>query len=332
MTDPSRHGGRLHYTQSMISTHLTSLNRLPAALVLVAALGACSGENPDAAEQAAQRENLDAMSEVHATDTTDPTPATEKAPARAVASEVLPYAEVGNELIYGHFAFPEDMIEPLPAIIVIHEWWGLNDNVRTMADRLAGEGYIVLAVDLFGGEVATTPVEAREKMQEVIENPQQAIDNLRQALTFVDDVAEAPKVATLGWCFGGGWSLNAAMEFSGQLDATVIYYGQVTGDTERLAALQSPVLGIFAAEDRGISLDSVRAFEAAMDELGKDGSIHVYPGVGHAFANPTGRNYNAEAAEDAWTKTLEFLRQELVATSSDRSGADDSSDDSSAGG
>ena len=184
-------------------------------------------------------------------------------------------------------------------------------------------------MDLFSGEVATTPPEAREKMQAVIENPQQAIDNLRQALTFVDDVAEAPKVATLGWCFGGGWSLNAALEFSGQLDATVIYYGQVTGDAERLAALQSPVLGIFAAEDRGISVDSVRAFESAMDELGKDGSIYVYPGVGHAFANPTGSNYDAEAAEDAWAKTLDFLRQELVATSA---GSDDSSADASTGG
>ncbi|MDJ0758731.1 MAG: dienelactone hydrolase family protein [Woeseiaceae bacterium] len=314
---------------------MTKYVRASAALALIWALSACSGDNTDSAEQAAARDNLDAMSEVHATDTTEATPAVEEAPAREVVAEVLPYAEVGNDLIYGHFAFPEDMIEPLPAIIVIHEWWGLNDNVRAMADRLAGEGYIVLAVDLFGGEVATTPVEAREKMQKVIENPRQAVDNLRQALTFVDDVAEAPKVATLGWCFGGGWSLNAALEFSGQLDATVIYYGQVTSDTERLSALESPVLGIFAAEDRGISVDSVRGFEAAMDQLGKDGSIYVYPGVGHAFANPTGRNYNAEAADDAWGKTLEFLRQELVVSSGEADASDDpsgSSVESSSGG
>ncbi len=309
--------------------------RASAALVLIWALNACSGENSDSAEEAAARENLDAMSEVHATDTTDPTPATEETPARSVVSEVLPYAEVGNDLIYGHFAFPEDMIEPLPAIIVIHEWWGLNDNVRAMADRLAGEGYIVLAVDLFGGEVATTPVEARQKMQGVIENPRLAVDNLQQALNFVDDVAEAPKVATLGWCFGGGWSLNAALEFSGQLDATVIYYGQVTSDSERLSKLESPVLGIFAANDRGISVDSVRGFEAAMDELGKDGSIYVYPDVGHAFANPTGRNYNAEAADDAWAKTLAFLRQELVGSSDTGESTDaspGSSTDASSGG
>ena len=313
----------------------TTLMRASAALVLIWALNACSGENSDSAEEAAARENLDAMSEVHATDTTDPTPATEETPARSVVSEVLPYAEVGNDLIYGHFAFPEDMIEPLPAIIVIHEWWGLNDNVRAMADRLAGEGYIVLAVDLFGGEVATTPVEARQKMQGVIENPRLAVDNLQQALNFVDDVAEAPKVATLGWCFGGGWSLNAALEFSGQLDATVIYYGQVTSDSERLSKLESPVLGIFAANDRGISVDSVRGFEAAMDELGKDGSIYVYPDVGHAFANPTGRNYNAEAADDAWAKTLAFLRQELVGSSDTGESTDaspGSSTDASSGG
>ena len=107
---------------------------LAAALVLTA----CEQETPaDDADKAAGRANVDAMSREHAADTTEPSPAAEVAPARPVVSERLAYAEVGDELVYGHFVFPEDMVEPLPAVIMIHEWWGLNDNVRAMADRLA---------------------------------------------------------------------------------------------------------------------------------------------------------------------------------------------------
>ena len=109
------------------------------------------------ADVEAGRANVDAMSREHANDTPEPSAATAVAPRRAVVSERLPYAEVNDELVYGHFVFPADMVEPLPAIIMIHEWWGLNDNIRSMADRLAGEGYIVLAVDLFGGETARRP-------------------------------------------------------------------------------------------------------------------------------------------------------------------------------
>lgn len=286
-------------------------------LTTVAMLAACSQEAADNSDTSAAQENLNSMAEVHANDTSDPSPASEGAPARTVISEELPYGEVNNELVYGHFALPEDMVEPLPAVIVIHEWWGLNDNIRAMADRLAGEGYIVLAVDLFGGEVAESPADARLLMQRAIENPDAAISNLEQALAFVEEVAEAPGIATLGWCFGGGWSLNAALRFPSTLDAAVIYYGQVTDDPEKLEALSSPVLGFFGAEDRGIRVDSVRAFETALDTLDKDATIYVYPGVGHAFANPTGRNYDATAAEDAWAKTLDFLNQELVSSASE---------------
>jgi carboxymethylenebutenolidase len=288
-------------------TSSQKISVLLAAVVLV--MTACDKEAPPAAEadKAAGRATVDAMSREHATDTTEPSPAAVIEPARPVVSERLPYAEVDDELVYGHFVFPADMVQPLPAVIMIHEWWGLNDNVRAMADRLAGEGYIVLAVDLFGGSTAETPEQARQQMLRVVENPERANENLRQAHEFVAQTAGAPRIGSLGWCFGGGWSLNAAMLFPEDLDAAVIYYGQVTDDVDKLLPIGAPILGLFGAEDQGISVASVRRFEDALERLRKNHTIHVYPGADHAFANPTGNNYNAEAAEDAWQKTLEFL-------------------------
>jgi len=247
------------------------------------------------------------MSREHADDVGTPSDAADIGPERAVVAETLPYAEVNNELVYGHFVFPADMVEPLPALIVLHEWWGLNDGVRAMADRLAGEGYIVLALDLFGGNSATTPAEARELMMSVVEDPESANENIRQAYRFLQEVADAPRVGTLGWCFGGGWSLNAAMLLPDEIDAAVIYYGQVTDDEERLRLINAPILGLFGEEDTGIPVDSVRSFESALERLRKNYKIEIYPDARHAFANPSGRNYNAEVAEQAWQETLAFL-------------------------
>ena len=111
----------------------------------------------------------------------------------------------------------------------------------------------------------------------------------------------------MGWCFGGGWSLNTAQLFPDDLDASVIYYGQVTDDDDSLRPVSAPILGLFGAADTGISVESVEGFREALERLRKEHEVHIYPGVGHAFANPTGQNYNAEAAEDAWRKTVEFL-------------------------
>lgn len=277
-------------------------------------IGACGDRGSDTSETELQagRDNVEAMAREHAGDTTDASEGAELAPKSAVVSDRLPYAEVDDELVYGYFVFPSDMVEPRPAIIVIHEWWGLNDNVRAMADRLAGEGYIVLAVDLFGGQTADNSPAARELMLSVVENPEAASENIRQAYDFVATTAGAPRVASLGWCFGGGWSLNTAMLLPDELDAAVIYYGQVTDDEDKLRPVNAPILGLFGAEDRGIEVDSVQRFEMALQRLRKVHEIHVYPGAGHAFANPTGRTYNAEIAEDAWKRTLDFLDQNLV--------------------
>jgi len=281
-------------------------------LVLVAA-GCDSGEQGTlAVDDEAARDNVEAMAREHADDTTDASEGAKIGPQRAVVSDRLAYAEVGDELVYGYFVFPSDMVEPLAAIIVIHERWGLNENIRAMADRLAAEGYIVLAIDLFGGNIATSPNEARQLVLSTIEDAELASENIRQAYGFLSAAAGAPRIGSLGWGFGGGWSLNAAMLFPDELDAAVIYYGQVTSDEELLRSVTAPILGLFGANDSGISVETLQQFEAALQRLRKQHEIHIFPGADHAFANPGGNAYNADVAEDAWEKTLEFLNYNLI--------------------
>ena len=297
----------------MLTARLGKTGVLAALLACGLFLAACekSAEPASEAEKAAGRDNVEAMAREHADDTTEPSPAVEVAPTRDVLSDPrMPYTESGDDLVYGYFAAPADVAEPLPALIVIHEWWGLNDNIRAMADRLAGEGYMVLAVDLYGGKTADTPGAARELMLEVVEDPETAKANIRAAYEFLE-LAGAPRIGSLGWCFGGGWSLIAAQMFPDDLDASVIYYGQVTGDEEKLRPINAPILGLFAADDTGIKLESVEAFRDALVRLRKEHEVFLYPDVGNAIANPTGNNYSADAATVAWAKTLDFLERHL---------------------
>ncbi len=301
--------------QHMLTASLFKKGMLAAFLAGSLLLTGCEKETAadNASEQASERANVEAMSQEHAEDTTEPGHVAEVPPAREViADPKMPYAEVADQNVYGHFSTPADVFEPLPALIVIHERWGLNDNVRAMADRLAGEGYMVLAVDMYGGKTAATPAEAQALIREVVEDLELARNNIRGAFAFLAETAGAPRIGSLGWSFGGGWSLNTAQLFPDELDASVIYYGRVTDDEDRLRPIGAPILGLFAADDQAIKLESVEAFRAALERLRKDHEIHVYPGVGHAFANPTGTNYDAEAATDAWNKTIEFLNRHLV--------------------
>lgn len=283
---------------------------LCALLGVLLGLTACQ-PGSDSTDKSAARQHVDAMSGEHAGDHGSPSAAAGIEPERSIVAETLPYAEVEDELVYGHFVFPSDMVDPLPALIVVHEWWGLNEGVRAMADRLAGAGYIVLAVDLFNGRTAEFSPDARQLMLEVVENPQRANENIRQAFDFVKETAGAPRIGVLGWCFGGGWALNAGMLLPNELDALVIYYGQVTDDQEMLAPIDAPILGLFAGSDRGIPVSTVESFEDALRALDKNHEIIIYPDVGHAFANPSGNNYNAEVAQLAWEKTLSFLDSHL---------------------
>lgn len=280
-------------------------------LIFLLAAGACSEDADDTAGGPAAQNEQGAATQDFTETSSEWGQSARSEPQRAVISESLPYAEVDEKLVNGHFVFPSDMTEPLPAVLVIHDWWGLNDEVRAFADRLAAEGYIVLAVDLYHGGVAETVDGARRLMLGVVENRKATTENLRQAYTFIDMVAGAPRIATLGFGFGGGWSLDTALMFPDKLDAAVIYYGQVSSDPDVLEALSVPLLGIFGGADAGIRVSSVESFERALKSLGKPAEIKVYPDARHAFANPADDAYDAKAAEDAWEKTLEFLQHHI---------------------
>jgi carboxymethylenebutenolidase len=200
----------------------------------------------------------------------------------------------------------------LPAVIMIHENKGLNDNIKDTADILAKKGYVVLAVDLFQGQVTADPNRARELSSAVRNNPALAIENMKSAVNYLGSLqnVNASRIASIGWCFGGGQSLQLALNTEDHpLAATIIYYGQVINDTRELSKIKWPVLGIFGDQDRSISVDSVKAFKQALNETGIINEIYIYPGVGHAFANPSNPNYAPQETADAWKNTLAFLNK-----------------------
>jgi len=200
-----------------------------------------------------------------------------------------------------------------PAIVMIHEWWGLNDNIKNMANLLAKEGYVVLAVDLFN-EVAANQEQASELTQAIRDNPTTAIANLKSAVQYLKSLPNVnpDKIASLGWCFGGQQSLQLALNSEEHpLSATIIYYGRLATDPEILSEIKWPVLGIFGDQDKSISVDSVKQFEDALNKNVIPNEIYIYEGVGHAFANPSGDNYAPQETQDAWEKTISFLKKYL---------------------
>lgn len=195
-----------------------------------------------------------------------------------------------------------------PGIMMIHEWWGLNDNIKQMAEKLASHGYVVFAVDLYDGQVGTTTDEARQLR--ISFEQSQWTENMNAAVAYMDENHSPTKLGSIGWCFGGGQSLNLALN-NEDMDATVIYYGQLVTDEQELSKINWPVLGIFAGLDGGITPEKVQEFEASLNEVGVENDITIYPGVNHAFANPSGDRYAPDEAKDAWGKTLVFFEQNL---------------------
>lgn len=253
----------------------------------------------------------DSMADEHAHDSPTANAHTAIAPSTPVTGEWVTIGPVGGNDVRGYLSTPDSAMGPLPALVVIHEWWGLDEHIKAMTDRLAGEGYVALAVDMYNGSVATTPDSAQVFMRRVMGNRDDATAMLTTAVNWLETEKAAPSMGVIGWCFGGAWSLNTALAVPEKIDATVIYYGNLNTDPAALDRLDMPILGIFGAEDQGIPVASVNRFETVLDSLGKDADIHIYEGANHAFANSSGGNYHAEAAADAWEKTVAFLNQHL---------------------
>ena len=194
-----------------------------------------------------------------------------------------------------------------PTIMLVHEWWGLNDQIKSVAREFANEGYLALAIDLYGRRVASAPDDARSYMKQV--DPTVATDTVASWVNWLRKHERGNgKVATIGWCFGGGWSLNASL--AAPVDATVVYYGNVAKKTDQLTSLKGPVLGHFATKDKWINQKMIDGFEAAMKGAGKEYETHWYE-ADHAFANPTQARYDGADAKLAWQRTLAFLKKHL---------------------
>ena len=240
-----------------------------------------------------------------------PAPA-EAAPSVPVLEQTLAYGEGRRSNLVGYLAMPQDAAEPLPGVIVIHEWWGLNDDIKAMARRLAGEGYVALAVDLYDGKTAATPEDAEGLMNDVYADPDVTRRNLQQAYDYLEKYAFAPRIATIGWDLGGEWSLQTALQYPGALDAAVTYYGRgVFTDRERLATLNVPLLGFYGGDDKSIPVRQVQEFRATLLELGKSAEVLIISRADHAFASPSSGNYDEQAANEAWATTLAFLERHL---------------------
>jgi carboxymethylenebutenolidase len=198
-----------------------------------------------------------------------------------------------------------------PGVVVIQEWWGLVPHIKDVADRLAAEGFVALAPDLYHGDVARSPDEAGKMMMAL--NIAQTEKDLRGAVQhLVDNEATAgDRVGVVGFCMGGALSLFAASK-NPQVGACVVFYGIHPKVEPDFDSLRAPVLGIFAGKDEFVTPDAVRALEETMREHGRVIETHTYPDADHAFFNDTRPEvYDADAAADAWRRTTQFLRANL---------------------
>jgi carboxymethylenebutenolidase len=296
------------------------VRRLSCLVVLVLLVAGCGGDG--APESVSDSTAAETMAEGHEGDTPTATAAAREPDGPVDAREVT-YGEAADGTpITGYLAVPSNpdsvlsaqdrdpASAALPGLVVIHEWWGLNDNIRTATRRLAGEGYRALAVDLYADSTADTPKRAQALMKRATGAPEALTANLRAAHEQLQS-AGAPRVAILGWCFGGGMTFQALADRPAAFAAAVPYYGtpeSMTADV--LQQLETPVQSHFGRQDNVVPTKQVEALQSRLDGTGADVQIYEYD-AGHAFANPSGKNYDADAATTAWDRTTQFLETHL---------------------
>ena len=230
-------------------------------------------------------------------------------PALAATSKTVSYRS-GDDTVQAVLYTPEGK-GPFPALVVIHEWWGLTDWVKEQASKLAEQGYVALAIDLYRGKVADTPELAHELMRGVPED--RALRDLHAAVEYLRSQPNVRRdhIASIGWCMGGGYALDVALQ-EATLRATVINYGHLATDPDALKKIDAQILGIFGGKDGGIPVEDVKKFEQTLKQDGKKIEVKIYPDAGHGFENPNNKaGYRADDAADAWQRTVTFLANTL---------------------
>jgi len=232
-----------------------------------------------------------------------------------LAGETMSF-QVGVETVPGYLA-KAPASRGNPGVVLIHDYWGLNDQMHGVVDRLSRLGFVVLAPDLFNGKIVSDPGLAQEMRSSLDEKRavsivKAAIDELRKV-----DHAGSRLVATVGFGIGGQIALAAALQ-GADVQGTVTFYGRVETTADRVAPLNAPLLGIFGGADFAVPDKDVTAFQAALKEAGKDAKIVSYPGIGHCFMDETRSDYDTEEAKDAWIQMRDWLAVKLVPQLPDR--------------
>ena len=221
--------------------------------------------------------------------------------------QTVSFIRPDGQSVNGYLARP-DLTDGAPAIIVVQEWWGLNNQIRGVADRLGRAGYFALVPDLYRGASTVEQEEAHHLMSKLNFGDAVAQD-IRGAVQYLGTLSS--RIGITGFCMGGALSLFAACK-NPEVGACVVFYGGHPNVKPDLASLKAPVLGLYAEKDGFVTPESVRALEKHLKDLGKRADIHIYPGADHAFFNDERPQvYNETAARDAWRRTIGFFRQHV---------------------
>lgn len=290
------------------------MSRRVIAFMLALPLAACGGSGGDAGSMS--EEPASSMSGVEARVPLAPTapgalPSAIVGEGGALQGMDLSYVD-GDDATVGYLAVPEGE-GPFPALVIIHEWNGLVDRVRQVADDFAAEGYVTLAADLFQGRTGSNPEENMALVQESMGDMPRVVENLNAAVSYLRSRPDVTgRVGAMGWCFGGGIALSFGLDGADH-EATAIFYGRLVDDPEVLRDMDHEVYGTFARLDSGPAPEQVAAFEAAMDAVGLEHDLHIYDAVDHGFwlrvdEDPETRS---EPALDAWTRLKAYLGRTL---------------------
>jgi len=229
----------------------------------------------------------------------------------AIKHAVVQYALIKGQLVYGYLSQPTQTQRGAPGVILIPMWWGLNQHMRDLADRLARKGYVVLAVDLFNGHTTRDPREAAHLADIADANPNATLANLEQAVSYMTAQQHVNDLGVIGWSIGGRWAFRIASDLPQAFDALAVFYAAPYTEPSQLAPLRMPMLAFFGGHDPFVPAEVVDKFQWAAGLASATLDIHIYPDASAAFDDPGSTAYNPRDADDAWRQLDAFLARNL---------------------